>query len=66
MWRDPGYLLDILQEARLIQEFTTGINKDVLRDDIMRQYAVVRCIEIIGEAARRVSREFRDEHPDIP
>jgi len=31
----------------------------------MRQYAVTRCIEIIGEAARGISEEFRTEHPEI-
>jgi uncharacterized protein with HEPN domain len=32
----------------------------------MLRAAVERSIEIIGEAARRVSREFQEQHPDIP
>lgn len=32
----------------------------------MRQYAIVHSIQIIGEAARRVSEEYREMHPEIP
>jgi uncharacterized protein with HEPN domain len=38
----------------------------MFRWDALRQRAVVRSIEIIGEAARRVSAEFQEQHPEIP
>src|SRR5262245_5104315 len=66
MSRDPAYLIDILLEARRIQKFTLGIDQAEFERDDLRQYAVVRCIEIIGEATRRLSQEFRANHPDIP
>ncbi|MDO5845633.1 MAG: DUF86 domain-containing protein, partial [Methanocorpusculum sp.] len=34
--------------------------------DPIKQRAVIRSIEIIGEAANQISKEFRDEHPAIP
>jgi uncharacterized protein with HEPN domain len=66
MTRDPAHLLDMLNEARLVQQFAQGMDRDALDQDTLRQYAIVHSIMIIGEAARRVSQEFRDEHPEIP
>jgi uncharacterized protein with HEPN domain len=66
MSRDPAYLLDILNSARLVQQFVQGIDREDLARDMMKQYAVVHGIMIIGEAARRVSQEFRDKHPELP
>lgn len=66
MQRELAYLLDILQSAQLIQEFIQDIDWNRFRRDQMRQDAVVRRIEIIGEATRRISMEFRAQHPEIP
>jgi uncharacterized protein with HEPN domain len=66
MSRDPAYLLDILNSARLVQQFVQGIDREGLAQDMMRQYAVVHGIMIIGEAARRISQEFRGKHPELP
>jgi uncharacterized protein with HEPN domain len=66
MSRDPAYLLDILNSARLVQQFVQGIDREDFAQDMMKQYAVVHGIMIIGEAARRVSQEFRDKHPELP
>lgn len=65
MLRDTAYLLDILREAQLAQEFASGIERETLDTDLLRQYAIVRCITVIGEATRRVSEEFREAHPQI-
>jgi uncharacterized protein with HEPN domain len=66
MSRDPAYLLDILNSARLVLEFVQGVDRAEFDRDTMRQYAVVHGIMIIGEAARRISQEFRGEHPELP
>lgn len=56
---DDGLLEDMLREARTAIEFIDGFTEaDFLRDR-RTQYAVVRCLEIIGEAASRVSEERR-------
>jgi uncharacterized protein with HEPN domain len=64
--RDLTYVLDILIAARHIQAYMAGIDRQAFEQDTMRQDAIIRRIEIIGEAARRVSAEFRAAHPDIP
>jgi len=38
----------------------------VLERDELRLYAVVRALEVIGEAAKRVPAEYRARHPEIP
>jgi uncharacterized protein with HEPN domain len=63
---DIVFLADILDSARLVQEFTIGVSREELKRDVMRHSAVERHLEIIGEAAKNVSDEFRGEHPEIP
>ena len=45
---------------------SSGIEKDAFDKDEKLQLAVVHLIQVIGEAARRVSPECQVEHPDIP
>lgn len=60
------YLLHILQQARKIKKFVRNMDKAIFLTDDKTQYAVVCCIEIIGEATKRLSDDFRREHPSIP
>jgi uncharacterized protein with HEPN domain len=64
--RDSGYLWDILEAARLVRKFTQQKKLNEYLADKMLQAAVERKIEIIGEAARKISDEFKQEHPNIP
>jgi uncharacterized protein with HEPN domain len=64
--RDPGYVWDMLDAARSIRDFTRGVTQDQYLKDRKVQLAVERALEIIGEAARLVSTEFKKLHPDIP
>jgi uncharacterized protein with HEPN domain len=57
--RDPGYVWDMLDAARLIREFTTDVTQDEYLKDRKLQLAVERALEIIGEAARLVSPPFK-------
>lgn len=66
MQRDLGYICDMLHEARIVLEFTSGKNFDDFSQDTQCQYAVIRAIEIIGEAAGHISEEYRDTHPELP
>lgn len=66
MDRDSGYLLDILSSARTIQSYIEGVVLDEFLRDTKLQDSVIRRLEIIGEAAGRVSAQFREEHPQIP
>ncbi len=63
--REIGYLWDMLNAARLILTFTAGMSRDAFEHDIKTQDAVVRRLEIIGEAVRRISADYQTAHPEI-
>ncbi len=64
--RDDGlYLADIVDAAAAIDHFLSGMTEDDWIEDELRQGAVMHKLIIIGEAAARLSKEFRDRHPDI-
>lgn len=64
--RNAALLLDMLEAARLVQRFVDGKSVEDYRLDVLLRSAVERQIEIIGEAARRVSVALRQAHPQIP
>jgi uncharacterized protein with HEPN domain len=64
--RDIAYLWDMREAANLILDFTRGETLHSFTADPKLRSAVERQLEIIGEAARRVSTEFQNAHPDIP
>ena len=66
MPRDLDYAADILAAARLALSYVKGVSYQTFVDDTMRQDAVVRELLIIGEAAKRLSDEFKAAHPGIP
>jgi uncharacterized protein with HEPN domain len=66
MWRDEAFLLDILLAAKELRQFTEGVSYERFSNDRLLQHAVIRLIEIIGEAARNISSDFKDAHREIP
>ncbi len=60
MLRDVVLLLDMLNAARLIQEFVEGIDRTAFEQSVMRQDAILRRITIIGEATRRLDDAFKE------
>ncbi|MCU0661512.1 MAG: DUF86 domain-containing protein [Myxococcota bacterium] len=64
--RDPALLWDMLDAALAIADFVAHKTLDDYRGDRMLRGAVERHLEIIGEAANRVSDIFREAHPAIP
>ena len=65
MSRDPQYLLDIVEATRLAMRYIAGKTQDEFRQDTLCQDAVIRRLEIIGEAARRLSPEARTTLPEL-
>jgi uncharacterized protein with HEPN domain len=61
--RDAAYLWDMLQAARDAAAIVSGITRESFRSDRMRMLALERSMELIGEAARRVSEAFRKGTP---
>lgn len=63
--RDKGRIEHILQAIDNIARFTEGVTYDMFLTDDILYYAIVKNIEIIGEAAYMISKEFKESHPEI-
>jgi uncharacterized protein with HEPN domain len=61
-----AYLLDVVEAATLIEQFTAGADLDAYRTDAMLRSAVERQLEIIGEALNRVTRIDADLASRVP
>ena len=62
---DLDFVRHILDETRYLQAASAGLEgTKFMRDETLRR-AFVRSIEIIGEAARHVSKQFQDKYPAI-
>ena len=64
--RDKERLQHMLAAAERVIRYTSGKSFEDLKADDMMYYAVVKNIEIIGEAANLLSSEFVDSHPATP
>ena len=62
---DAALLWDMRKAAREVVSFVEGIDLASYEEDLMRQRAVERSVEIIGEAARGLSEPFRSQHPEV-
>ena len=66
MKKDPKIFLEhILESIKDIEKYTKGQTKIKFAKAKMRQDAVIRKIEIIGEAVKNLSYHFRKKHPKI-
>ena len=64
--RDAALLLDMLIAARNAQNFVRDIDQSVFAASELHQSAAIRALEVIGEAARRVSAKTQTELDRIP
>jgi uncharacterized protein with HEPN domain len=64
--RNIAYLWDMREAAQLISDFLKGATYSHFITDKMMQSAIERQLEIIGEAARRITPEYQQAHPEIP
>ena len=63
---DIALLYDMLDSARAVRDMIEGMTQEQYKDDRRTRRAVEREVEIIGEAARKVSPSFMKNHPEIP
>ena len=63
---DDACLLDMLLAAREAMEFSAGRTFPEFERDRMTQFAILKAVEIVGEAASRVSVDTKEAHPEIP
>lgn len=64
--RDAAYLWDMREAARTARDLVAGMDLDAFLADRRTQLALERSLELVGEAARRVSESLREAHPEIP
>lgn len=64
--RDKSFLWDMLKYSRRVSILTGRVRFEEYQQDWVLQMSMERAMEIIGEAARRVSPEFRSAHREIP
>lgn len=62
---DRLYLSDILDAASAIEDFVRGLDYNLFVKDRKTRSAVVRELEVIGEAAGRISNELKTLHSDL-
>ena len=60
------YVADMLESAQKAREFVAGMGYEEFVADEKTQYAVVRALEVLGEAAKKVPQEWREVYPEIP
>jgi uncharacterized protein with HEPN domain len=60
------YLNDIIEVIDDIQNFTENISFKDLENDKKTLYAVIRCLEILGEAVKKIPKNVKERYPDIP
>jgi len=63
---DTVFLKHILDAIDLIESYLKDKNYEEFESNRMLQDAVIRELEIIGEATKNLSAEFRNRHPEIP
>ena len=67
MSRDPSlYLEDILEAGEKIFRFCEGLDEAAFLEDDLVSDAVLRNLEIIGEAAKRIPEAWRSQTPEVP
>lgn len=66
MFRDEASVLDIFRAGQRVLEFARGLSRSDLETDVMRLSAILYQIGIVGEATKRLSFEFREQHSQIP
>ncbi len=60
------YINDIVEYMERAEEHVRGVSRDEFLKDRKTGDAVIRCIEVIGEATKNIPEEIRNRYPDIP
>jgi len=67
MRKDPKiFIKHILESIKYIEEYTEGISKDDFLRSTKIQDAVIRRLEIIGEATKNIPPEWKETHSEVP
>ena len=67
MKREPIlFLADIIESIKMIEAYTKDIDDESFAENFQKQDAVIRRVEIIGEAIKNLPLDLRKQYPDIP
>ena len=66
MKRDKVYLRHLLEAISNIEKFMEGVSKEDFFSNVEKQYAVLRGLEIIGEATKNLSDKLKTKYPQVP
>lgn len=61
-----AFLYDIDKSINQIQSYANNVSKEEFMNNQLLQDAILRQLEIIGEAANRVTKDFASNHPNLP
>ena len=64
--RDKGRIEDIIKYSENIRTMIDGVSYETFQNNILIYYAVMKNVEIVGEAAYMLSAEFKESHPQTP
>jgi uncharacterized protein with HEPN domain len=64
--RDRVFIGQMVEAAAAALDFTEGLSRETVSSDRLVGFAVVRAIQLIGQAARNVSDGVRAANPDVP
>lgn len=60
------FIGDVLGSIKKIESFSNGLTKEKLEKDDLYQSAIIRQIEIMGEAVKNIPDSFRNDYPEVP
>jgi uncharacterized protein with HEPN domain len=60
------YVKDILENMERAEKFAKGMDFEDFARDERTSFAVIRCIEIMGEAAKHIPEDIRGKYPEVP
>ena len=60
------FIEDILENIKDIKSFSKGLTKEKFKNNKLKQNAIIRSLEVIGEAVKNIPDSFRDKHQKIP
>lgn len=67
MKKDPKILIThILKSVESVEKYSKGLNKEYFMDNEEKQDAIIRKLEVIGEAVTNLEAKFKEEYPNIP
>ena len=60
------YLRDMLDAMEKAQQFVENLSYEEFKEDDKTVFAVVRALEIVGEATKNIPNDIRNEYPEVP